>query len=140
MCCLRCPILWYEANSVSITLYQLFITMCMLFSLLTSHPLPLSLPSSLSPSVLTRSVDVTISSLLDGRVQYDPIPTLHDSLRPTHTNAVTTETTQPKKPKKLTIKDCHQNFEERKKSLLEQARRYVCGISQRIQLTVFHPL
>lgn len=76
----------------------------------------------LSPSlslVLTRSVDVTIASLLDGRVQYDAIPTLHDSLRPAATGTPTTQT----KRKKLTIKDCHRSFEERKRSLLENARR-----------------
>ena len=77
--------------------------------------------------MLTRSVDATIASLLDGRVQYDAIPTLHDSLRPgttATTNTSTTGATQTKR-KKLTIKDCHRSFEERKKSLLEHAKRYL---------------
>ena len=79
--------------------------------------------------MLTRSVDVTIASLLDGRVQYDAIPTLHDSLRPATTNTPITGTTQTKR-KKLTIKDCHRTFEERKQSLLENAKRYFTVVAE----------
>ncbi len=124
-----------------------------------NHPRPLSLASSTRPllPVKTNSVDVTISNFLEGKVQYNPVPTLqeattsqqHSSTAPvrprtTHTkqsvapkssagNGGVTQrrSSGPKKPSlfsagsspALASMQRQLSLEERKRNLLEQARR-----------------
>lgn len=77
----------------------------------------------------TRNVDVTVTSLLEGRIKFDPVPNTENDITPRVTQSlpVMLPKTKPKKQNvgKFSIEECHRTFEERKKMLLEQARRSV---------------
>lgn len=77
----------------------------------------------------TRNVDVTVTSLLEGRIKFDPVPNTENDVTPRVTQSlpVMLPKSKPKKQNvgKFSIKECHRTFEERKKMLLEQARRSV---------------
>ena len=78
------------------------------------------------PSVETRSVDATIANILEGRVRFEPLPTLHDSFaRPPPPASAQKEVKTPSKLKaKFSLQEGMRTFEERKKAILDQARRY----------------
>ena len=71
----------------------------------------------------TRSVDVTVTNILEGRVNIV-------TRRPPHNENLITQTytslPSSKKSRAFTIQDCNRTFHERKKDLIEQARRCVC--------------
>ena len=84
------------------------------------HPFVLS-----SLLVKTRNVDITITNLLEGHVKYDPIPTLQEvtaaSSRPNRSGgggrgSVTVS-------RSFSSAQRQHSLEERKRNLLEQARR-----------------
>ena len=78
----------------------------------------------LSLSVETRSVDATIANILEGRVRFEPIPTLHDSFARPPPAATQKQVKTPSKMKaKFSLQEGMKTFEERKKAILDQARR-----------------
>ena len=72
----------------------------------------------------TRSVDATIANILEGRVRYEPIPTLHDSFaRPPRVPTQKKVKTPSEMKAKFSLQEGMKTFEERKKAILDQARR-----------------
>lgn len=60
----------------------------------------------------TRSVDITVTNILEGRVKFDSPPP-----RPA------TVPMKPKPKERFSLEEGHRTFQERKKTLLENAKR-----------------
>lgn len=67
----------------------------------------------------TRSVDVTVTNLLEGRIKYDPVSIEYDN----GTGQPSLSRSTRQQMAKPSIEESHKTFQERKKSLLENARR-----------------
>ena len=70
----------------------------------------------------TRNVDITVTNLLEGRVKFDPAPPPPSGGGGARGGAVL----QPQKTKpkeKFSLEEGNKTFQERKKSLLENARK-----------------
>lgn len=67
---------------------------------------------------------MTVTNLLEGRVKFDPVPL--DNERGRGGGGARVVTAQPSKPKakeKFSLEEGNKTFQERKKSLLENARK-----------------
>ena len=78
----------------------------------------------LSLLVKTRNVDVTITNILEERVRYDPIPTFHElTAASSNSNRGGGSTVVSRKTNFSSVQR-QLSLEERKRNLLEQARRW----------------
>lgn len=75
----------------------------------------------------TRNVDVTVTNLLEGRVKFDPVPLDNERGRGGRggggARVVTAQPSKPKAKEKFSLEEGNKTFQERKKSLLENARK-----------------
>lgn len=63
----------------------------------------------------TRNVDVTVTNILEGKIKFDTPPPPQSP--PPH------PPNKPKTKEKFSLEDGHRTYQERKKSLLENAKR-----------------
>lgn len=79
--------------------------------------------------VKTRNVDVTVTNLLEGRVKFDPVTLDNERGRGGRggggggARVVTAQPSKPKAKEKFSLEEGNKTFQERKKSLLENARK-----------------
>lgn len=73
--------------------------------------------------VKTRNVDVTVTNFLEGRVKFDPVPPPSSEGRGRGGGTGTPQPQKSKSKEKFSLEEGNRTFQERKKSLLENARK-----------------